>query len=95
MGKPHPVELRARVVGFVDEGHSHRKAARHFRVSPKFVNDMMELGQVSMQLGRWRRRGGEFFCHIYLYYIEINEFYFKSIARPTHSPTLCMRFGLC
>ena len=43
MGKPHPVELRARVVGFVDEGHSHRKAARHFRVSPKFVNDMIKL----------------------------------------------------
>jgi transposase len=43
MVKPHPVELRARVVGFVDEGHSHRKAARHFRVSPKFVNDMIKL----------------------------------------------------
>ena len=43
MGKPHPVELRARVVWFVDEGHSHRKAARHFRVSPKFVNDMIKL----------------------------------------------------
>ena len=43
MGKPHPVELRARVVGFVDEGHSHREAARHFRVSPKFVNDMIKL----------------------------------------------------
>ena len=35
--------MRARVVGVVDEGHSHRKAARHFRVSPKFVNDMIKL----------------------------------------------------
>lgn len=43
MGKPHPVELRARVVGFVDEGNSHREAARHFRVSPRFVNDMIKL----------------------------------------------------
>lgn len=43
MGRPHPVELRARVVAFVDEGHGHREAARHFRVSPKFVNDMIKL----------------------------------------------------
>jgi transposase len=43
MGKPHPVELRARVVLFVDEGNSHRESARHFRVSPKFVNDMVKL----------------------------------------------------
>lgn len=43
MGKPHPIELRARVVAFVDEGHTHREAARHFRVSPKFVNDMIKL----------------------------------------------------
>ena len=43
MGKPHPIELRERVVGFVDEGHGHRETARHFRVSPKFVNDMIKL----------------------------------------------------
>ena len=43
MGKPHPLELRERVVAFVDEGHGHREAARHFRVSPKFVNDMIKL----------------------------------------------------
>jgi len=43
MGRPHPIELRERVVGFVDEGHSHRAAARRFRVSPKFVNDMIKL----------------------------------------------------
>ena len=43
MGKPHPVELRERVVTFVDEGHSHRAAAVHFRVSPRFVNDMIIL----------------------------------------------------
>ena len=43
MGKPHPIELRERVIGFVDEGHGHREAARHFRVSPKFVNDLIKL----------------------------------------------------
>jgi transposase len=43
MGKAHPVELRGRVVGFVEEGHGHREAARHFRVSPRFVNDMVIL----------------------------------------------------
>ena len=43
MGKPHPIELRERVVTFVDGGRSHRAAASHFRVSPKFVNDMIKL----------------------------------------------------
>lgn len=43
MGKPHPMELRERVVAFVDEGHGHREAARHFRVSPRFVNDLIKL----------------------------------------------------
>ena len=35
--------LRSRVVGFVEEGHSHRAAAARFRVSVKFVNDMVIL----------------------------------------------------
>ncbi|SFA39123.1 Helix-turn-helix domain-containing protein [Paracoccus halophilus] len=43
MRKPHPVELRKRVAAFVDEGNSHREAARHFRLSPRFVNDMIKL----------------------------------------------------
>lgn len=43
MGKPHPFELRRRVVEFVEEGHTHRAAAAHFRVSIKFVNDMVKL----------------------------------------------------
>ena len=43
MGKPHPIELRERVAAFVDEGHGHREAARHFRVSPRFVNDLIKL----------------------------------------------------
>lgn len=47
MGKPHPIELRARVVAFVEEGNSHRGAARHFRVSPRFVNNMVILKRAS------------------------------------------------
>jgi transposase len=43
MGKPHPIALRERVVTFVEEGHSHRTAAARFRVSVKFVNDMIIL----------------------------------------------------
>lgn len=43
MGKPHPMELRIRVIAFVEDGHGHREAARHFRVSPRFVNDMVLL----------------------------------------------------
>jgi len=43
MGKSHPIELRERVVAFVDEGHTHSAAAAHFRVSPRFVNDMIIL----------------------------------------------------
>ena len=37
------MELRSRVIVFVEEGHGHREAARHFRVSPRFVNDMVIL----------------------------------------------------
>ena len=47
MGKPHPIELRSRVIAFVEEGHGHREAARHFRVSPRFVNDMVILKRES------------------------------------------------
>jgi len=42
MGKPYPMALHERVAAFVDEGRSHRGAAAHFRVSPKFVNDPMK-----------------------------------------------------
>jgi transposase len=43
MGKAHPIALRERVIAFVEEGHSHRAAAKRFRVSVKFVNDMVIL----------------------------------------------------
>ena len=50
MGKPHPIELRERVVGHVEAGHSHRQAARVFCVSPRFVNDMVKLKRESGSL---------------------------------------------
>lgn len=43
MGKPHPMASRERVAAFVDQGHGHREAARHFRVPPRFVNELMKL----------------------------------------------------
>ncbi len=62
MGKPHPIELRERVVAFVEEGHTHRAAARHFRVSPRFVNDMVILKRETGALEPKRQghmRGGK------------------------------------
>ena len=44
------MELRSRVIAFVEEGHGHREAARHFRVSPRFVNDMVILKRASGDL---------------------------------------------
>jgi len=43
MGKPHPIELRERVVAHVEAGHTHRSSAARFDVSVKFVNDMVKL----------------------------------------------------
>ncbi|PDT76171.1 transposase, partial [Sinorhizobium sp. BJ1] len=42
MGKSHPLALRNRVIAFVEDGHSNRAAARHFRVSPRFVNNLVK-----------------------------------------------------
>ena len=43
MGRCHPIELRERVVNYVEAGHSHRASADRFQVSVKFVNDMVKL----------------------------------------------------
>ena len=55
MGKPHPIELRERVVAHVEEGRSHRSAAARCRVSVKFVNDMMILKRETGRFSRGRR----------------------------------------
>lgn len=56
MGKPYPMALRERVDAFVDEGHGHREASRHFRVSPRFVNELMKLRRETASLAP-RRQG--------------------------------------
>ncbi len=56
MGKPLPMALRERVAAFVDEGHGHREAARRFRVSPRFVNELMKLRRETGSLAP-RRQG--------------------------------------
>lgn len=56
MGQPLPMALRERVAAFVDEGHGHREAARHFRVSPRFVNELMKLRRETGSLAP-RRQG--------------------------------------
>lgn len=58
MGKPHPIELRTRVMAYVDEGHGHREAARHFRVSPKFVDDLVKLRRENGGLTARRQGNG-------------------------------------
>ena len=50
MGKPHPVELRQRVVAHVEAGNTHRSAATRFDVSVKFVNDMVKLKRATGSL---------------------------------------------
>lgn len=48
MGKPLSLDLRRRIVAFVEAGHSCRAAAERFDVSPSFVIKLMQL---------WRRTG--------------------------------------
>ena len=42
MAKPYSLDLRVRVVGFVEDGHSRRAAAAHFKVSVSFVVNLMK-----------------------------------------------------
>src|SRR5258708_29273740 len=42
MPKPYSLDLRERVVRYVDEGRSRRAAAAHFRVSVSFVVNLMK-----------------------------------------------------
>ena len=44
------MELRQRAIDFVEEGHTHRAAAAQFRVSIKFVNDMVLLKRATGSL---------------------------------------------
>lgn len=59
MGKPHPVELRERVADFVEEGHTHRATAAHFRGSMRFVDDMVILKRETGSLAPKRQGHGD------------------------------------
>jgi len=48
MGKPLLLDIRQRIVAYVEAGHSCRAAAAKFDVSPSFVVKLMQL---------WRRTG--------------------------------------
>jgi len=56
MVKSHPIALRERVIAYLEEGHGHREAARHFRVSPRFVNRLVILRRETGSLAP-RRQG--------------------------------------
>jgi hypothetical protein len=69
MGKPLPMALRKRVAAYVDGGHGHREAARHFRVSPRFVNNLMKLSGAerlarAASAGRCRRGQAWLACDV-------------------------------
>ncbi len=42
MPKPYSLDLRERVIGFVEDGRSRRAAAAHFKVSVSFVVNLMK-----------------------------------------------------
>ena len=48
MGKPYSLDLRERIIGFVEGGGSRRGAAEHFNVSPSCAVKLVE---------RWDRTG--------------------------------------
>ena len=57
MPKTYSVDLRRRIVAFVERGHSRREAARVFDVSPSFVITLMRRYKASGAL-MGRPRGG-------------------------------------
>lgn len=44
MENPHPITLREHGVACVEERHTHRAVAAHFRVVPQFVNNKRVAG---------------------------------------------------
>ena len=48
MGKPYSLDLRKRIIGFVEGGRSRRGAADHFEVSPSCAIKLID---------RWNRTG--------------------------------------
>src|ERR1700728_1915407 len=57
MPKPYSLDLRERVVDYVEAGHSRRAAAAHFRVSPSFVINLVRAHGATGSLAP-KPRGG-------------------------------------
>jgi transposase len=62
MGRSYSLDLRVRVAGFVEAGHSRRAAARHFKVSDSFAIKLLRRQAQSgspapARQGRPRGRG--------------------------------------
>ena len=65
MTRSYSLDLRVRVAGFVEAGHSRRAAARHFGVSDSFAIKLMRR-QTAIRLARsgapgppaWARQAG-------------------------------------
>jgi transposase len=57
MPKPLSLDLRERVVAFIEAGHSRRAAAAHFRVSPSFVINLVKAFGATGELAP-KPRGG-------------------------------------
>ncbi len=69
MGKPYSVDLRERIVGYVEEGHSARAAARVFGVSAstavRFAAEYRRHGSVAPKpQGRLPGTAGKLAAHI-------------------------------
>jgi transposase len=59
MPKPYSLDLRERVVSYVEAGHSRRAAAAHFRVSPSFVINLMTAFASAARLRPRRSAAGD------------------------------------
>lgn len=57
MPKPISIDLRERVAAFVEEGHSRRAAAAHFKVSVSFVVNLVKAFRTTGRLAP-KPRGG-------------------------------------
>ena len=57
MPKPYSLDLRERVVGFVEDGQSRRTAAARFRVSVSFVVNLMKAVRARGSFAAQAERG--------------------------------------
>lgn len=59
MGKPYSLDLRERIVGFVEGGGSRRQAAEHFGVSPSCAIKLVDRWDQTGSVAPGKRGGSE------------------------------------